>query len=151
MINSITNHSLYPKTLVFLQFSIIGLMVLLSKGFFSSILGVAIFIVGAIVGLWALTHNQLGNFNIQPKLREGSKLITTGIYALVRHPMYTSVIVMMLGFLVSTVSKIEIFLWLMLIIVLLLKAKKEESLWLEHDEAYESYKKSTKLFIPYIL
>ena len=126
-------------------------MVLLSKGFFSSILGVAIFIVGAIVGLWALTHNQLGNFNIQPKLREGSKLITTGIYAWVRHPMYTSVIVMMLGFLVSTVSKIEIFLWLMLVIVLLLKAKKEESLWLEHDEAYESYKKSTKLFIPYIL
>ncbi len=126
-------------------------MVILSKGFFSSILGVAIFIVGAIVGLWALTHNQLGNFNIQPKLREGSKLITTGIYAWVRHPMYTSVIVMMLGFLVSTVTKIEIFLWLMLIIVLLLKAKKEESLWLEHDEAYESYKKSTKLFIPYIL
>ncbi len=151
MINRISNHFLYPKTLVFLQFSIIGLMVILSKGFFSSILGVAIFIVGAIVGLWALTHNQLGNFNIQPKLREGSKLITTGIYAWVRHPMYTSVIVMMLGFLVSTVTKIEIFLWLMLIIVLLLKAKKEESLWLEHDEAYESYKKSTKLFIPYIL
>ena len=126
-------------------------MAFLSKGFFSSTFGLAIFIVGAIVGLWALTHNQLGNFNIQPKLREGSKLITTGIYALVRHPMYTSVIVMMLGFLVSTVSKIEIFLWLILIIVLLLKAKKEESLWLEHDEAYESYKKSTKLFIPYIL
>ena len=151
MINSITNHSLYPKTLVFLQFSIIGLMVLLSKGFFSSILGVAIFIVGAIVGLWALTHNQLGNFNIQPKLREGSKLITTGIYAWVRHPMYTSVIVMMLGFLVSTPTIVEILLWLILIIVLLLKAKREESLWLEHDEMYEAYKKSTKLFIPYIL
>ena len=151
MINRITNHSLYPKSLVFLQFFIIGLMVLLSKGFFSSTFGLAIFLVGAILGLWALTHNQLGNFNIQPKLREGSKLITTGIYALVRHPMYTSVIVMMLGFLVSTVIKMEIFLWLMLIMVLLLKAKKEESLWLEHDEAYKSYKKSTKLFIPYIL
>jgi len=151
MINRISNHFLYPKTLVFLQFSIIGLMVILSKGFFSSILGVAIFIVGAIVGLWALTHNRLGNFNIQPKLRESSKLITTGIYAWVRHPMYTSVIVMMLGFLVSTATKVEMFLWLMLVMVLLLKAKKEESLWLEHDEAYESYKKSTKLFIPYIL
>ncbi len=126
-------------------------MAFLSKGFFSSTFGLAIFIVGAIVGLWALTHNQLGNFNIQPKLREGSKLITTGIYALVRHPMYTSVIVMMLGFLVSTLTLVETLLWLILITVLLLKAKKEESLWLEHDEAYESYKKSTKLFIPYIL
>jgi protein-S-isoprenylcysteine O-methyltransferase Ste14 len=126
-------------------------MVLLSKGFFSSTVGLAIFIVGAILGLWALTHNQLGNFNIQPKLREGSKLITTGIYALVRHPMYTSVIVMMLGFLVSTPTLVETLLWFILIVVLLLKAKREESLWLNHDEAYEAYKNSTKLFIPYIL
>jgi len=151
MINSIRNHSLYPNLLVFLQFFIIGLMVLLSKSFFSSTLGLAIFILGALLGIWALTHNQLGNFNIQPKLRKGSKLITTGIYAWVRHPMYTSVIVMMLGFLVSTATIVETFLWVILIVVLLLKAKREESLWLKHDEAYEAYKKSTKLFIPYIL
>ena len=151
MRNSITNHSLYPKSLVFLQFFIIGLIVIFSKGFLSSGLGIVIFMVGAIFGLWALTHNRLGNFNIQPKLREGSKLITTGIYAYIRLPMYTSVIVMMLGFLVSTPTKIEIFLWIMLIVVLFLKAKKEESLWLEHDKAYKSYKKSTKFFIPYVL
>jgi protein-S-isoprenylcysteine O-methyltransferase Ste14 len=151
MINSIKNHPRYPNLLVFLQFSLIGIMALLSKGFFSSTVGLAIFVVGAMLGLWALTHNQLGNFNIQPKLRKGSKLITTGIYALVRHPMYLSVMVMMLGFLVSTPTIVETILWLMLIVVLLLKAKKEESLWLEHDEAYEVYKKSTKLFIPYIL
>jgi protein-S-isoprenylcysteine O-methyltransferase Ste14 len=126
-------------------------MAFLSKGFFSSKVGLAIFIVGAILGLWALTHNQLGNFNIQPKLREGSKLITTGIYAWVRHPMYTSVIVMMLGFLVSTPTIVETLLWCILIIVLLLKAKREELLWLNHDKAYEAYKNSTKLFIPYIL
>jgi protein-S-isoprenylcysteine O-methyltransferase Ste14 len=151
MINSIRNHSLYPNLLVFLQFFIIGLMVIFSKSFFSSALGLTIFTLGALLGLWALNHNQLGNFNIQPKLRQGSKLITTGIYAWVRHPMYTSVIVMMLGFLLSTPSIVEILLWVILVVVLLLKAKREESLWLEHDEAYERYKNSTKLFIPYIL
>jgi protein-S-isoprenylcysteine O-methyltransferase Ste14 len=151
MINSIKNHSRYPNLLVFLQFLLIGLIVLFSKSFFSSFFGLAIFIVGAILGVWAITHNKLGNFNIQPKLREGSKLITTGIYTWVRHPMYTSVIMMMLGFLVSTPTIIEALLWLILVAVLLLKAKREESLWLEHDEAYEAYKNSTKLFIPYIL
>lgn len=151
MINSIKNHPYYPTLLVFFQFSLIGLMVLFSKGFFSSILGLSIFILGAILGLWALIHNRVGNFHIQPKLREGSELITTGIYALVRHPMYTSVMLMMLGFLVSTPTIVETLLWLILIGVLLLKAKREESLWLEHDEAYEVYKKSTKLFIPYVL
>jgi protein-S-isoprenylcysteine O-methyltransferase Ste14 len=151
MINSICKHSLYPNLLVFLQFFIIGLMTLFSKGFFSSGFGLSIFILGALLGLWALNHNQLGNFNIQPKLRQGSKLITTGIYTWVRHPMYTSVIVMMLGFLVSTPTIVETSLWVILVVVLLLKAKREESLWLKHDEAYERYKNSTKFFIPYIL
>jgi len=151
MINSIKNHPRYPNLLVFLQFLLIGLIVLFSKSFFSSPFALAIFIVGAVLGLWAITHNKVGNFNIQPKLREGSKLITTGIYTWVRHPMYTSVIVMMLGFLVSTPTVIEILLWLILTGVLLLKAKREESLWLEHDEDYAKYKNSTKFFIPYIL
>ena len=65
--------------------------------------------------------------------------------------MYTSVIVMMLGFLVATPNMVEIILWLLLIFVLWLKAKREEALWLEHDEAYEHYKHATKFFIPYIL
>jgi protein-S-isoprenylcysteine O-methyltransferase Ste14 len=151
MINNILNHPLYPNLLVFLQFFIIGLMVLLSNSFLSSFLGFIIFILGALLGVWALKNNQLGNFNIQPKLREGSKLITTGIYSWVRHPMYSSVIIMMLGFLVSTKSIVEILLWLLLIWVLWLKAKREESLWLEHDDSYKEYKKSTKFFIPYIL
>jgi protein-S-isoprenylcysteine O-methyltransferase Ste14 len=151
MINSITNHPRYPNLLVFLQFLLIGLMVIFSKGFFSSSFALILFVVGAILGVWALMHNRLGNFNIQPKLRENSKLITTGIYAFVRHPMYTSVIVMMFAFFVSSVTVVEILLWIILVVTLWLKAQREESLWLEHDEAYESYKNSTKLFIPYIL
>jgi protein-S-isoprenylcysteine O-methyltransferase Ste14 len=42
-------------------------------------------------------------------------------------------------------------LFLTLIIVLVLKAKREEKLWCGHDEAYIEYKRETKLFIPYIL
>jgi len=145
------NHSLYPKILVFLQFTIIGLMVLSSKNFLSSIPSVSIFIIGLLFGLLAINHNKLGNFNIQPKLKEGSKLITSGIYAYIRHPMYTSVNIMMLAFFISTPSFLEGFLFIALIFVLMLKAKREESLWLEHDEAYRYYKESTKLFIPYIL
>jgi len=145
------NHSLYPKILVFLQFTIIGLMVLSSKNFLSSIPSVSIFIIGLLFGLLAINHNKLGNFNIQPKIKEGSKLITSGIYAYIRHPMYTSVNIMMLAFFISTPSFLEGFLFIALIFVLMLKAKREESLWLEHDEAYRDYKESTKLFIPYIL
>jgi protein-S-isoprenylcysteine O-methyltransferase Ste14 len=141
----------YPELLVFLQFTIIGFMVIFSKGFFYNLIALSIFIVGAVLGVWALTHNRLGNFHIQPKMRENAQLITTGIYKYIRHPMYLSVISMMLAFFISTPTIIESILFVGLIVVLVLKAKREESLWLNHNEEYERYKEQTKLFIPYFL
>ena len=141
----------YPEILVFLQFTIIGVMALLSKGFFSNLVAILISLIGAILGIWALTHNRLGNFHIQPRMREEALLITTGIYRYIRHPMYLSVITMMFGFFIATPNILELTLFIGLIIVLLLKAKREERLWLNHTEEYKKYKERTKLFIPYIL
>ena len=146
-----TNHPLYPKLLVFLQFSIIGLMLLFSNSILSSFIGILVFLIGATVGLFALNHNQLGNFNIQPKMKENAKLITTGIYSYIRHPMYLSVLLMMLGVFIGSPSMIEALFLILLTIVLALKAKKEESIWTEQTEEYVKYKKRTKLFIPFLL
>jgi len=143
--------NIYPKLLVLFQFGLIGLMVLFSHGVLSSVLGISIFILGLIIGLWAIGHNKRDNFHIQPNLKEGCKLITTGAYRYIRHPMYTSVITMMFAVLISTPTLLEFLLFLALIVVLILKAKREEILWCGHDEAYIEYKNNTKLFIPYIL
>ena len=141
----------YPKILVFLQFTLVGLIMLLSKGFFSSIMSMLIFAVGAVLGIWALFHNKLGNFNIQPKMKEGAVLVTTGIYAFVRHPMYLSVLVMMFAFLLGSSSAIQSFLFLTLVVVLYLKAKREESIWKKESQEYEAYIEKTKLFLPFVL
>ena len=141
----------YPKILVFIQFTLMGLIALLSKGFFSSFLSMGIFLLGAILGVWALFHNKLGNFNIQPKMKEGATLVTTGIYAFVRHPMYLSVLVMSFSFLLGSATDIQSFLFLTLVVVLYLKAKREESLWMDENEAYKDYKAKTKLFLPFVL
>jgi protein-S-isoprenylcysteine O-methyltransferase Ste14 len=146
-----SKHKYYPQSLVFLQFVLIAIMVITSKGFFSNFTAITVFIIGGLFGIWALTHNRLGNFNIQPKMRENAKLITTGVYGYIRHPMYSSVIIMMVAFVVATPTIEEIILLIGLIIVLLLKAKREEKLWIEHDKKYQKYKEQTKLFIPYIL
>jgi protein-S-isoprenylcysteine O-methyltransferase Ste14 len=141
----------YPKLLVFVQFTLIGLITLFSKGFFSSWLSIFVFIVGVGLGIWALLHNRLGNFNIQPKMKEGAVLVTSGIYAYIRHPMYLSVIVMSFALVFSSVTLLQSFFFFALLLVLVLKAKKEESLWMEESEAYEKYRSKTKLFIPFIL
>ena len=143
--------TIYPKLLVFLQFTLAGLMILFSTDFWSDTYALPLFVMGLCIGIWALNHNQLGNFNIQPKHKEGSTLITTGIYKYIRHPMYTSVIVMMFSFFIANPTWLEGLLLLSLIIVLILKAKREEKhLSMAHSN-YSSYCKKTKLFIPYIL
>ena len=145
------NEHMYPKLLVFLQFGLIGLMIFFSHGVLRSVPAIVIFLMGVVIGLWAINHHEKGNFNIQPKLKEGGQLVTTGAYNFIRHPMYTSVLLMMLGVLIASASFIELLLFILLITVLVLKAKREEKLWSGHDEAYLEYKKHTKLFIPYIL
>jgi len=143
--------TLYPKILVLLQFGLIGLMVFFSHGVLSSLIGITVFLIGLVISLWALNHNKRGNFYIQPKLKDGCKLITSGIYSYIRHPMYASVILMMAGVFISTPTLLETLLLFALILVLVLKARREEKLWCGHDEAYLQYKERTKLFIPYIL
>lgn len=134
-----------------MQFALIGLMVYFSHGILSSVPALIIFMPGLAMGFWALDHNKRGNFNIQPKIKEGCRLVTTGAYRYIRHPMYTSVLTMMFAVLVSTPTLLELFFFTALIVTLVLKAKREENLWCGHDESYLEYQKSTKLFIPYIL
>ena len=141
---------MYSRSLVFAQFSLMGLMVIYSRGILSSWIAMAILLAGALFGLWAIWHNRVDNFNIRPDLKEGCELITTGPYHFVRHPMYTSVILMTLALAVATPIYMEWSSLALLIVVLALKAVREERLWCEGSEEYKAYMKKTKRFIPFI-
>jgi protein-S-isoprenylcysteine O-methyltransferase Ste14 len=53
--------------------------------------------LGVIVGLYTLAHNKLGNFGIYPEPIPDACLVTTGPYRWIRHPMYSSLLLFMLG------------------------------------------------------
>lgn len=142
---------LYSYTLVSLQFLLIGALLLSGTTLFSSILAILVFIAGALMGVYALFYNTLKNINIIPEIKEDAVLITTGAYAYIRHPMYFSVLLMMLGVLIADLNALRISLYLLLIITLLLKAHKEEKLWMEKSEAYRAYKEKTKSIIPFVV
>ncbi len=148
------NNEFYPKLLVFLQFSFIAAMLVFLKYANNSnltLLCISIFAIGGFIGIWALNHNQLDNFNIQPKLKDNAELVTTGIYKYIRHPMYFSVILMAFSLLAYTHTLVEIILFFSLVFTLILKARREESLWIKHDKNYLSYKNRTKLIIPFVI
>ena len=144
-------HKLYSYALVTLQFILIGALLFLSQSIFSNFLALFIFICGGLMGVYALWYNNLKNINIIPEIKEDAVLITTGAYAYIRHPMYFSVLIMMLGVVVADINMISMGLYLLLIITLLLKAHKEEKLWMEKSEAYRAYRQRTKSIIPFIV
>ncbi len=141
---------MYSRLLVFAQFFLIGLMALYSRGIFSSYSGLLILLVGVLFGIWAISYNRLGNFNIRPELKDGCTLVTTGPYRFVRHPMYTSVMVMTLGMAVATPSYVEWVSLVILAVVLAIKANREEKLWCQDNIAYQEYMLTSKRFIPFI-
>ena len=84
--------------LVALQFTAI---VIIAWPFFDQADGrgqwLALSVLGVFVGLYTLAHNRLGNFGIYPEPIPDACLITTGPYRWVRHPMYASLLLFMLG------------------------------------------------------
>ena len=141
----------YSFILVLLQFLCILFLLLLNESLFSNRLSLCISSLGFFVGLYALMVNKLSNFNITPEIKEKAKLITTGAYAYIRHPMYFAVLLIMLGVVTTHFNLTSGLIYLGLILILFLKAQKEEKLWSQKSTAYKKYMKTTKMFIPFIL
>lgn len=142
---------IYSLILVFLQFLIIVIILILNDSIFSNKFSIFITLIGLVLGIYTLTFNKLGNFNITPEIKKGAILITTGTYKYIRHPMYFVVLLIMFAVIISSLNILSILLYFCLIYILYLKAKKEETLCLEKYEEYFYYKKRTKMFIPFIL
>lgn len=104
------------------------------------------------VGFIASAALSLGdNLSPLPKPREGSELVTDGLYAVTRHPMYSGLILSALGLGICTNNSERILLALVLAFILDKKADKEETFLVEkYGSAYDDYTKSVKKLIPWL-
>jgi protein-S-isoprenylcysteine O-methyltransferase Ste14 len=114
-------------------------------------IGAAVTAVGLLFSVWARSH--LGkNWSQAVTVKEGHELITSGPYALVRHPIYTG---LLLAFIGSAVARGE---WRGLLAVALVfgalwnKLRLEEK-WMraEFGESYEAYSRRAAALVPYII
>ena len=108
-------------------------------------------IFGMAVGLWAVSVNRLGNFNIRPAPRLGGALIEQGPYRWIRHPMYSAVILCGLACTLASASGLGWLLLAALAVVLTVKAGVEERWMLSAHPAYAAYSQRTRRFIPWLL
>jgi protein-S-isoprenylcysteine O-methyltransferase Ste14 len=109
-------------------------------------------LLGLSVGLagWTLWHNRLGNFNVHPEPKTNGQLVTTGPYRLIRHPMYTAVLLLAAGLACAAGQLWAWLAWVALLAVLLAKAMLEERWLRECHPQYASYCQRSKRFIPWL-
>lgn len=103
------------------------------------------------LAVWTLVHNRLGNFNIHPAPKASGALVTSGPYRLIRHPMYTAVLLggaALAGVAGHAWAGLA---WAALAGVLWAKASLEEAWLREHYPPYVAYYKVSKRFIPWLL
>lgn len=113
-------------------------------GFVLVILGVAI----SVAARKKLGSNWAPSYEYQVK--EKQKLVTTGIYQYIRHPIYTGI----LFFLTGAELVVSSYLWILFVGLFLgayVQGKKEEKLLESYfGDAYRQYKKKTKMLIPFL-
>jgi protein-S-isoprenylcysteine O-methyltransferase Ste14 len=110
---------------------------------------VLLFVVAAI-GAWAVISMRLDNINIVPALKDNHRLVTTGIYRYIRHPMYACVLLFSAVLLGTSFNWINSAVFGILLVDLWLKLRHEERLLSERFPEYRDYQKKTKMIIPYI-
>ncbi len=135
---------------VVIQFSCIIYLILNTRYEHFDFTTLSLLLVALIIGLTAVINMKVSNLNILPTLKKSHQLRTNGIYQFVRHPMYTSVLLLCLALMLSNVHYISQAVMLILFIDLILKSSFEEKLLIKRFENYLEYQQKTGRFIPFL-
>ncbi len=110
--------------------------------------------VGAVMA-WAgfaltmLSCLNLGrNLTVMPKPKEDGTLIQTGLFKFVRHPLYFSILLAVVGWSLWRASWLALLFSVALYVLFDRKASHEEALLREKFPEYEAYAKRVKKLIP---
>ncbi|HWG19676.1 MAG TPA: isoprenylcysteine carboxylmethyltransferase family protein [Terracidiphilus sp.] len=114
-------------------------------------LGAAVAIAGILFAVWAREH--LGrNWSRSVTIKQSHELITTGPYAVVRHPIYTGVLAGFLGMAIAVAQVRGLIAFVLIFFALWLKLRMEEQWMRSHfGETYGTYARRTAALVPYLL
>lgn len=141
---------IYKNLLVFFQF--VGIIIIAFTGSFfaNNILLLILEICGIILAVWALISMKFSNLNVYPDIREGAKLVKSGPYRIIRHPMYSSIILAITPLVIDQFTWFRLSVYLIMFVDLIIKLKYEESMLKAQFIDYEEYCKKTFRIIPFI-
>jgi protein-S-isoprenylcysteine O-methyltransferase Ste14 len=118
-------------------------------GAVARIAAISLILTGAAFGIaGAISMGQART--IYPEPPEHSRLICHGIYAFVRHPLYTSLILLSFGWSLAWSSLGGLLASVVMLLFLTAKSFNEERRLRRRFAEYEAYMKTTKRLIPWV-
>ena len=117
--------------------------------FIVNIVAAAVFIVAYIIYAEVLRENTYLSRTI--KVVEGQKVVSTGLYGIVRHPMYFATIILFMSMPLVLGSLVSFVVFLAYPIIIAKRIKNEEEVLLRELEGYGEYREKVKYrMIPFI-
>jgi protein-S-isoprenylcysteine O-methyltransferase Ste14 len=107
-------------------------------------------LLAGTVGVWAILVMRPREVSVFPDVRDRMRLVTIGPYRLIRHPMYTAVILGALGLVLGAPTLWRWAVWLVLLVDLLLKLHYEEQLLCARFAEYAAYQARSWRLIPFV-
>lgn len=105
---------------------------------------------GLSIAIWARIVLG-GNWSSRVTLKEGHELIQQGPYRTVRHPIYSGLLLMVLGTVILAGRLVDFMALIVSFLGLWIKLRQEELFLTEHLPRYAEYMTRTKALIPFIL
>jgi protein-S-isoprenylcysteine O-methyltransferase Ste14 len=113
-------------------------------------LGLALAFVGIAFAIWARVFLG-GNWSGTVTIKKDHELVRAGPYALVRHPIYTGILMALLGTVIDLRALRGLMAFGVVLVALWMKSRREESFMTEQFGAeYTDYKRKVKALIPFI-
>jgi protein-S-isoprenylcysteine O-methyltransferase Ste14 len=104
-------------------------------------------IIGSLLVLVAFLQLKT-NLTAWPSPKEKAQLVTVGVFAVVRHPIYSGLFLILMAYAFYLENSYRLAVALLLLVVFYFKTSYEEARLTEKFPAYRSYQKRTGRFFP---
>ncbi len=140
-------------SLVAMQFALLAALALIPRGALwpvgvVAIVAAGILILGGLV-LAIVGVRGLGSaLTASPVPKSGSGLVTSGLYGVIRHPIYTGLLTGGVGLVALGASVWHLAVWVALAVLLAVKSRWEERMLAAEHPDYAAYASRTGRFLP---
>ena len=107
-------------------------------------------VAGGALAAWAIGTMGLGNVRATPEPAEGAGLVERGPYRVLRHPMYTALLLATASLVATRFTLGRLAVAILLLLDLLAKSSYEERLLTAHFPGYAAYRARTWRMIPFL-